>query len=81
MGKLGFIGLLVVTSLLTGCHYYQEYRQMKGTADALEERAEIMKAQRECAQKYELDPAEIDRRCGVYQDMLQNLGATRSSGR
>ncbi len=54
---------------------------MKGTADVLEERAELMKAHRECAKKYELDPAEIDRRCGVYQDMLQDLGAKRSSDR
>ena len=79
MGRLSLICWMVVCSLLAGCHYYQEYRQMKGDADIQEERAELMRAQRECAQKYEAEPAEVQRRCGVYKEMLQSLGGGNSN--
>lgn len=71
------VGWIVFILMMSGCHYYQEYRQMKGTADIQEERAELMKAQRECIQKYEDNPQEIERRCGMYKDMLQSIGTGR----
>jgi len=75
MKWFAFVGWIVLVSMMTGCHYYQEYRQMKGTADIQEERAELMKAQRECIQKYEDDPQEIESRCSMYKDILQGLEA------
>jgi len=58
---------------LGGCHYYQEYRLMKTDADLQEERGEIMKAQRVCVQKYETQPGEAEKRCGMYKEMLGNF--------
>ncbi len=80
MKGMAFVGLIVLVSMMTGCHYYQEYRQMKGTADIQEERAELMKAQRECLQKYEDDPQAVERRCGMYTDMLPSRGTNRGDG-
>ena len=75
-----FLILSVVLVMgLEGCMYYQEYRQMKGEADVTEERAELLKAQRLCFQKYEADP-QADERCGVYRQMLDNLD-TGGSGK
>ena len=69
--KLMILGLVLVMGV-DGCMYYQEYRQKKGEADITEERAELLKAQRLCFQKYGSDP-QADERCGVYRQMLQNL--------
>ena len=69
--------LLLLISLimvgLSGCHYYQEYRQIKGDADIMEERAELMKAYRLCVAKYEADPGLARERCEPYQEALQKL--------
>jgi len=69
--KLVVLSIVLVMGL-QGCMYYQEYRQKKGEADITEERAELLKAQRLCFQKYESDP-QADEHCGVYRQMLQNL--------
>ena len=70
--------LLITCGILlwsvSGCHYYQEYRGLKGDADLKEERTELMKAQRECVQRYESDPEEAEKHCGIYQEMIRNLG-------
>jgi len=75
-GKLIVLSVVLVMGL-EGCMYYQEYRQMKGEADVTEERAELLKAQRLCFQKYESDP-QADERCGVYRQMLNNLDSQGS---
>ena len=75
------MGWMLAIPLLGGCHYYQEYRQMKGSADVQEERAELLKAQRECIQKYETNPQEAERRCGMYKDILQSSGTSTYGGK
>jgi len=63
--------LLVFLFFVTGCHYYQDYRQKKGEADITEERANLMKAYRACLEKYEGDVAGMREQCDPYQKMLQ----------
>ena len=66
--------LFIVCCLsISGCHYYQDYRQKQGEADVTKEKAELMKAYRECVTKYEDDPAVIRERCGAYNDMLRKM--------
>ena len=63
--------LLILCCLsVSACHYYQDYRQKKGDADVIEERAELMKAYRECLKKYEDDPSRTQEQCAAYNDML-----------
>lgn len=80
MGTRTIVILILFFNSLGGCHYYQEYRQMKGEADIKEERAELIKAQRLCLQKYEADPENIEQRCGMYQKLIQQLDEKSQSG-
>ena len=77
--KLVVLSVVLVMGL-QGCMYYQEYRQKKGKADITEERAELLKAQCLCFQKYESDP-QANERCGVYRQMLQNLESGNSGNK
>ncbi len=47
-------GLLLLG--LSGCQYYADYRLKQTQSDIQEERAELMKAHRECLKKYEGEP-------------------------
>jgi len=58
---------------MSACHYYQDYRQKKGTADVTEEKAALMKSYRECLKKYENDATVAQERCGAYNDMLRQM--------
>jgi len=60
-----------------GCHYYEEFREKKGNADVLEERAELMRAYRTCVQKYEGDPPKAKEYCAPYTQMLREVEIKR----
>ena len=69
--------LLILCCLsISACHYYQDYRQKKGTADVTEERAALMKTYRECLKKHENNPTISRERCGAYNDMLKKVDGT-----
>ncbi len=70
---INLILLIVCCLSISACHYYQDYRQKKGTADVTEERAALMKIYRECLEKYENDPTISGERCGAYNDMLRKV--------
>jgi hypothetical protein len=65
--------LLFLLTGLTGCQYYEEYRNIKGDADIKEEKAELLKAHRLCLQKYEGDPAAAKDRCAPYAQAVQDI--------
>lgn len=67
--------LLVSLSLVSflGCHYYEDFRLKKTQADVQEERAELMKAYRECLQKYENDPQKSRDFCAPYTQSLREI--------
>jgi hypothetical protein len=67
--------LLVSLSLvsLVGCHYYEDFRLKKTQADVQEERAELMKAYRQCLQKYESDPQKSRDFCAPYTQSLREI--------
>ena len=58
---------------LSGCHYYEDFRLKKTQADVQEERAELMKAYRECLKKYESDPQKSRDFCAPYTQSLREI--------
>ena len=67
---------IVLTLLLiglAGCHYYEDFRLKKTQADVQGERAELMRAYRECVQKYEDDPRKAREYCSAYTQSLERL--------
>ena len=64
MKLVGSLLLCLVVESTAGCHYYEEFREKKGSADIKEETAEMMRASRLCLQKYESDPAKVREYCG-----------------
>jgi hypothetical protein len=73
--KNGMRVLLVSLALvsLLGCHYYEDFRLKKTQADVQEERAELMKAYRECLKKYESDPQKSRDFCAPYTQSLREI--------
>ena len=67
--------LLVSLSLvsLLGCHYYEDFRLKKTQADVQEERAELMRAYRECLKKYESEPQKSREFCAPYTQSLREI--------
>jgi hypothetical protein len=66
-------GLLsVVLSGVTGC-FWEDFRLKKTQADVQEERAELMKAYRECLKKYESDPQKSRDFCAPYTQSLREI--------
>jgi hypothetical protein len=65
------VSLLLVSSW--GCHYYEDFRLKKTQADVQEERAELMKAYRQCLQKYESDPQKSREFCAPYTQSLREI--------
>ena len=61
------VSLLIATAMMSagGCHYYQDYRMKKSTADVNEQRAANMRAYRECMQRNERRPNAAET-CGAY---------------
>ncbi|MFM8552049.1 MAG: hypothetical protein ACKOCD_07025 [Nitrospiraceae bacterium] len=67
------LSLCVLLGGLAGCHYYEEFRMMKGTADVRSETADLIRAYRECMERYEKDPAKARDLCGGYAQTLREL--------
>lgn len=78
--------LMAVPTILSGCHYYEEFRMMKGTADIRSETADLIRAYRECMERYEKEPAKAREYCAGYSQTLREIqpaamGATGRDGR
>lgn len=70
------MGALLVSVLLislSGCHYYEDFRLKKTQADVQEERAELMRAYRECLKKYESEPSKSREFCAPYTQSLREI--------
>lgn len=67
--------LLVSLSLVSflGCHYYEDFRLKKTQADVQEERAELMRAYRECLKRYESEPSKSREFCAPYTQSLREI--------
>ena len=73
--------LCLCVVMLTGCHYYEEYRMMKATADLQDEKAELLRAYRQCLTKYQDDPPKAKELCGPYTQSLREVEIKRQIGR
>ncbi|MBI5855828.1 MAG: hypothetical protein HZB35_11510 [Nitrospirae bacterium] len=69
----GRMVLLVLVGALAGCHYYEEFRVLQGTADIKSEQADMMRAYRLCLQKYEADPPRAKEYCAPYTQSLREI--------
>lgn len=58
---------------LCGCHYYEDFRLKKTQADVQEEKAELMRAYRECLKKYESEPSKSREFCAPYTQSLREI--------
>jgi hypothetical protein len=58
---------------LSSCQYYADYRLKQTQADVQEERAELMRAYRECLKKYESDPQKSRDFCAPYTQSLREI--------
>ncbi len=65
--------LSVLVASSTGCHYYEEYRVLKSTADIQDERAELLKAYRLCLAKYQDEPPKAKEVCAPYTQSLREI--------
>ena len=74
---------VIIASLLlislSGCQYYADYRLKQTQSDVQEERAELLKAYRECLKKHEDDPQKSRDFCAPYTQSLREIEIT--SGR
>lgn len=78
--SLKLAGCLLVL-MLSGCHYYEEYRVLKSTADSQDEKAELLKAYRLCLSKYQDDPQKAKEICGPYTQTLREIEVRHPSNR
>ncbi|MEQ1793726.1 MAG: hypothetical protein ABL970_05985 [Nitrospira sp.] len=65
--------LMLGLASLTGCHYYEEYRVLKSTADIQDEKAELLKAYRLCLVKYQDEPPKAKEVCAPYTQSLREI--------
>lgn len=81
--KQAIIMGVAVWCLLTvsGCHYYEEYRVLKSTADIQDERAEFLKAYRLCLAKYQDEPPKAKEMCAPYTQSLREIEVKQQHGR
>jgi hypothetical protein len=78
------LGMTIITGLLlglAGCHYYADFRLKKTQADVQGERAELMRAYRECLQKYENAPLKAKEYCAAYTHSLREIEIKQGEGR
>lgn len=69
-----FLFILTACVVLSaGCHYYEEYRVLKSTADIQDERAELLKAYRLCLAKYQDEPPKAKEVCAPYTQSLREI--------
>ncbi|HYM37694.1 MAG TPA: hypothetical protein VES96_04785 [Nitrospiraceae bacterium] len=68
---------VIIASLLlislSGCQYYADYRLKQTQSDVQEERAELLKAYRECLKKHEDDPQKSRDFCAPYTQSLREI--------
>lgn len=74
-------GVALWLCILTGCHYYEEYRVLKSKADMQDEHAELLKAYRLCLAKYQDDPPKAKEICGPYTQSLREIEVKHQSSR
>ena len=67
------LGAGLVFLALNGCHYYEEYRVLKSTADIQDEKAELLRAYRQCLVKYQDDPPKSKEMCAPYTQSLREI--------
>ena len=67
---LGLLGAIL--SGPTGC-FWEDFRLKKTQADIQEEKAELMRAYRECLKKYESDPQKSREFCAPYTQSLREI--------
>lgn len=65
--------LTTLCGAMAGCHYYEDFRIKQGTADIKAEQAELMRAYRECLQKYEADAPKAKEHCAPYTQSLREI--------
>jgi len=58
---------------LSGCQYYADYRLKQTQSDIQEERAELMRAYRECLKKNENDPQKSRDFCAPYTQSVREV--------
>jgi len=71
-----WLSLILLTSV--GCHYYEDYRMKKSTADIQDEKAELLRAYRQCLEKYQDDPPKAKELCGPYTQSLREIEVKQS---
>lgn len=61
------LAVSLASSAIAGCHYYQDYRVKKTGADVNEQKANNMRAHRDCLQRNERRP-DAEAICRPYAD-------------
>jgi hypothetical protein len=70
---VALVALMIALGAFPGCHYYEEYRVLKSTADIQDEKAELLKAYRLCLAKYQDEPPKAKEMCAPYTQSLREL--------
>ena len=81
MGILTRFGLTIgitttILSTTIGCHYYEDFRVKKATADLREEQAELLHSYRKCLEKHEDDSRKSKELCAPYTQRLREIEVT-----
>lgn len=71
-----WLSLILLTSV--GCLYYEDYRMKKSTADIQDEKAELLRAYRQCLEKYQDVPPKAKELCGPYTQSLREIEVKQS---
>ena len=71
-----WIGVSVLLGGTVGCHYYEEFRVKKTTADLQEERAKLLHDYRLCLEKYQEEPPKAKEFCAPYTQRLREIEST-----
>jgi hypothetical protein len=71
-----WIGVSVLRGGTVGCHYYEEFRVKKTTADLQEERAALLHDYRLCLEKYQEEPPKAKEFCAPYTQRLREIEST-----
>jgi len=70
---LSMIGVALLCLSLSGCIGYSRWRESSANADALEERAAILKLYRQCLEKYQNNPPQAKAQCEHYTQSLHAI--------
>jgi hypothetical protein len=71
-----WLGVSVLLGGTVGCHYYEEFRVKKTTADLQEERAALLHDYRRCLEKYQEEPPKAKDFCAPYTQRLKEIEIT-----